>query len=217
MGRWEPPSTHTHKPPPPPPPPPVVCKRAASTAVQNVFPRPQLCWVVTLRSTATTERRKKGRRRDCFAEITVFWPAIFVGSCTIWEEVDAFLAVQNLTCDHWLFKRLINFNRMLRFVDVFEAYSGIFFKELTCLVWFDLRPELGTERKACFCFSMEWEQNLNWDWGVLTMTVSVQLLNHSVGLFLVVWGDNAVHGVCFESIDCLFGFTIMCMCQPADF
>lgn len=33
----------------------------------------------------------------------------------------------------------INFNRTLRCIDVFVPYSGSFFKELTCLYWFDLR------------------------------------------------------------------------------
>lgn len=91
MGRWEPPSTHT------PPPPPTPSRRvqaccqccspecfSASAALLSCHP-PE-------RSNNRGERgRKKGRRKDCFAGIPVTWQAVFVGSCTIWDEADAFL------------------------------------------------------------------------------------------------------------------------------
>lgn len=215
MGRWEPLSTHTHThhllllllPHPLP-------------SCASVLPVLQSRMFFRVRSSAELspsgaqqqqrEERKEGRRKDCFAEISLLASYI----CRIFHNMRRGWCFPGGTTSHLqsliVFKSLllgpINFNRMLWFVDVFEEYSGSFFKELTCLVWFDLRLELGTERKACFCISMEWEQNLNWDWGVLTMTVSVQLLNHSVGLFLVVWGDNAVHGVYFESIDLFVWF-----------
>ncbi len=173
MGRWEPPSTHTHThthtllllPPPP-----IVCKRAA---VQNVFPRPQLCWVVTLRSATTTEREREKERKEkrlirmnpshltscicrilhhmgrglCFPRGYDISPAISDCVYTLFIEADQFLldaAVRRC----------------------FVVHPESFLKEITCLHWFYLLllKILNWELRGNNYFASVWNENIILIW-----------------------------------------------------